>query len=351
MPKKDLISELREEQLDELLTYAPTFSEKSLVNIKAHSLEKINHKEKPVMKKTTFRRFGTVVAAVLAVMVVSTTVFAAWHMMRPSEIVDRAGNAALSAAFESESAININQSITSGDHIFTLLAVVSGENITDHPIYNSTGEILHDRTYAVLAIQNTDGSPMPSPMDADYNPFAVSPFIRGKSPQHINAFTMDAGSISMVVDGVMYMVTDFTNVTMFADRGVYLGVNIGVMMGDILNAFIFDEKTGETIANPNFDGSSAVFHLPFDSSLADPVRAAEILEANPILQAAIQAANDYSDGALIEQNELTPPLFYEASSSSIDLESLQREGFVRIDYNSFREWMNQRLAAYAASAG
>jgi len=279
MSKKYLISELGEEQLDELLTYTPAFSKQNLANIKARSLEKINHKENPTLKKFTFRRFGTVAAAILAVMVVTTTVFAAWHFMRPSEVVDRARNAALSAAFESESAININRSITSGNHIFTLLAVVSGEDITDHPIYNSTGEILRDRTYAVLAIQNTDGSSMPSPMDAEYQPFAVSPFIRGESPLHINAFTMDAGSISMVVDGVMYIIADFTNVTMFAERGVYLGVNSGMMMSDIQNAFHFNDQTGEITVSPDFDGSNAVFHLPFDSSLADPVRAAEILQA------------------------------------------------------------------------
>ena len=283
MSKKDIILELNEKQLDELLTYTPNFSEQNLVNIKVRSLQKIKHMEKPIMKKPIFRRFGAIVAAVLAVMVVTTTVFAVWHFLRPSEVVDRAGNVALSAAFESEGAININQSITSGDHIFTLLAIVSGEDITDHPIYNSTGEVLRERTYAVLAIQNTDGSPMPLPMDVQYQPFAVSPFIRGESPRFINAFTMDAGSISMVVDGVMYMVADFTDVTVFTDRGVYLGVNSGLMMGDILDAFSFNEQSGEITARPDFGGSSALFHLPLDTSLADPERAAEILEENPIL--------------------------------------------------------------------
>ena len=263
--KKDLIPELSEEQLDELLAYTPAFCEQNLASIKARSFEKIKHKEKPVMKKSIFKRFSTVAAAMLAVIVITTTVFAAWHFLHPSEVVDKTGNIALSAAFESESAININQTIVSGNHIFTLLAIVSGEDITDHPIYDSSGEILRDRTYAVLAMQNTDSSPMPLPMDAEYQPFTVSPFIRGESPQHVNAFTMDAGSISIVVDGVMYIIADFTNVTMFADRGVYLGVNSGLMMGDILDAFSFNGQTGEITANPNFDGSNAIFRLPFDN--------------------------------------------------------------------------------------
>jgi len=270
MSNKDLIPELKEEQLDELLTYTPAFSEQNLANIKARSFEKISFKEKPVMKKPIYRRFGTFAAAVLAVMVVTTTAFAAWHFLRPSEVVDRVGNAALSAAFESETAININQSITSNDHIFTLLAVVSGADITDHPIYSSTGDILfNDRTYAIVAIQNADGRSMPSPMDDEFQPFIVSPFVRGVSPIEINAFTMDAGVISIIYDGIMYMIADFANVTVFADRGVYLGINTGIMFGDILDAFNFNEQTGEILANSYFDGSSAVFHLPFDASLVD----------------------------------------------------------------------------------
>jgi len=278
MSKKILISELRDEQLDELLSYAPAFSDKNLANIKARSFEKIKHKEKPNMKKPIFKSFGTVAAAFLIAMVITTTVFATWYFMRPSEIAEHVGDTALSAAFESDTAININHSITSGDHIFTLLAVVSGEDISDHPIYNSTGEIQSDRTYAVLAIQSADGSPMPSPMDAEYQPFAVSPFIRGENPWRVNAFTMDGGSISMVVDGVMYVIADFTNVTKFADRGVYLGVNTGLMMGNILEAFSLNEQTGEITSTQDFDGSNAVFALPLDESFADPEMAEQFLD-------------------------------------------------------------------------
>jgi len=231
-------------------------------NTDTHSLGKSNYKELTVMKNTTFKRsFSAVAAACLVVVILATTAFAAWHFLRPSEVVDMTGDAALSAAFESESAININRSITTDKYIFTLLAVVSGEDITDHPIYNSTGEILRDRTYAVLAIQSADGSPMPLPMDDEFISFTVSPFIRGESPMIVNAFTMDAGSISIVDNGVMYMIADFTNVTMIADGSVYIGINTGVMMGDILDAFNFCEQTGEIVANPDFAGSSALFHL------------------------------------------------------------------------------------------
>jgi len=260
------------------------------INPDSHPLAKLNNKENIILKKSTFKRyFSTVAAACLVLVILTTTALAAWHFLGPSEVVDMAGDAALSAAFESESAININQSITSGNHIFTLLAVVSGADITDHPIYSSTGDVLiNDRTYAIVAIQNTDGRPMPSPMDDDYQPFIVSPFVRGISPSTINAFTMDAGSISMVVDGIMYMITDFANVTIFADRGVYLGINTGVMMSALMDAFNFNEQTGETTANPNFDGSSAVFRLPFDVSPASSVEPEQFFDD-------ILEAIDYSD--------------------------------------------------------
>jgi len=264
-PHPDLINQTKVAMLAEMCTNA-----NSPVNSK--------NKEKPTMKKSTFRRFGTVAAAFIAVMLFASTAFAAWYLLRPSDVADRVGNTTLSAAFESDTAININSQVVSGENIITLLAVVSGQDITDHPIYSNTGEILHDRTYAVLAIQNVDGSPMPMPASDEFVPFTVSPFVRGVCTLRINAFTMYGGGTSMIYDGVMYILTDFSDVTMFADMGVYLGVNAGIGMGAILDAFDFDQDSGEIALNSGFEGANAIFHLPLDVSLADPVRAGEFLD-------------------------------------------------------------------------
>jgi len=237
-------------------------------------------KEEPILKKTAARRtFSRVAAVAAALAIFTTTAFAAWHFLNASEVADIFNNSALSAAFESENAININTSVTSGDYIFTLLAIVSGKDIKEHPIY-SNGEILSDRTYSVLAIQKTDGSPMPNTSDDEYGnmPFYTSPYVKGQKPWIVNAHTLNGGYSEMVVDGVMYRILECDEITMFADRGVYLGINTGTI-GNHSQAFIYNDQTGELKANPNYNGSSAVFELPFDKALADSEKAERYLES------------------------------------------------------------------------
>jgi len=331
MAKKGLITELSAVQLDELLAYTPAFSAKNLANIKARSLEAINHEEKPIMKKSTVRRyFSSAIAACLALLILSATAFAAWHFLRPNEVAQRAGDTALSAAFESESAININQSITSGDYIFTLLAIVSGEDITDHPIYSSTGEILRDRTYAVLAIQQADGSPMPSPQDAEYEPFIVSPFVRGISPWQANIFTLGGGQHAMVVDGILYIIVDCNDITMFAGKGVYLGVSSGgFSMFELIDAFTFNEQTGEITVSPYSGGSTVIFEIPFDKTLADPERVELFL--NEIYPTQSSTGN------------------YASGLDAVPYASQQSNPLRRMDYETLRTWVQEEMARFRAS--
>lgn len=232
-------------------------------------------KEVTILKKTTIRRLLTTAATVvMSFTIFTSTAFAAWYFMKPSEVAGKFEDTALSAAFESESAVNINESVTSGGYNFTLLALVSGKDITDHPIYDDGG-IKSDRTYAVLAIQKADGSPI----DDEYGvpAFFVSPYVKGQKPWQLNAHTLSGGSSEMVVDGILYRIFECDEITIFADRGLYLGVNTG-SISDQRGAFIYNEQTGELRANPDYDGSSAVFTLPVDESLADPVKAQEYLD-------------------------------------------------------------------------
>ncbi|HBD63073.1 MAG TPA: hypothetical protein DC038_01425, partial [Clostridiales bacterium] len=58
---------------------------------------KYEFKEK-TMKKSIIRRFfGTTAAAVLASVFITTTAFAAWYFLKPSEVADKFENRALSA--------------------------------------------------------------------------------------------------------------------------------------------------------------------------------------------------------------------------------------------------------------
>jgi hypothetical protein len=236
----------------------------------------VNEKENTVLMKSNVKRsFRTLAVAVLAVALVTGGVFAASRILNSAEVADKFEDVTLRAAFSGESAVNINASVTSGDYIFTLPALVSGKDLSDYA-RSGDGELLDDRSYAVMAIQRADGGPMPAGDDGYGNPpFYVSPYVKGQKPWLVNAHTLNGAYAETVVDGVMYRIFDCDSVAAFADRGVYLGVHTGMFYDG--EAFLYDEATGALSANPDYDGSSAVFDLPLDKSLADPEKAQRIL--------------------------------------------------------------------------
>ncbi|MDR0876302.1 MAG: hypothetical protein LBN12_08850 [Clostridiales Family XIII bacterium] len=213
------------------------------------------------------------VAVVLALVLVPTAAFAAWHFLQSGEVADEA----LRAAFESDTAVNINESVTSGDYTFTLLAIVTGRDISDLPY--TSDSVQDDRTYAVLAIQNADGTPRPATQDADYGQtsFFVSPLVKGVAPWRLNIATMNGGYQETVVDGIQYRLIECDGVAMFAERGVYLAVSADTMILDN-TTFLYNEQTGGIVVNPEHDGASAVFDLPLSKMLADPEKAQQYLD-------------------------------------------------------------------------
>ncbi|MCL2200790.1 MAG: hypothetical protein FWB75_02400 [Oscillospiraceae bacterium] len=100
MQNNDIIAELSDEQLDDMLSYTPVFTNQNRANIKKHSVEKITlfehrnshekvqaaqnqiQEDKPVIKLPLFKRFGLVAAAVIVVAVLfGATAFAAWRIL------------------------------------------------------------------------------------------------------------------------------------------------------------------------------------------------------------------------------------------------------------------------------
>jgi hypothetical protein len=174
---------------------------------------KVKHpylKEDYSMKKPSARRSFSAAAIIAAVFLLSTaTALAAWYFLKPAEVANRVGNQTLSAAFDSDTAVNINKSVTSGDYVFTLLAAVSGNDITDMP-YCQNGKVSPDRTYAVIAIQNADGSPIDDGRGngAQVSVFFASPLVKGLKPWEVNAATMGGGYYETVVDGILYRLVE-----------------------------------------------------------------------------------------------------------------------------------------------
>jgi hypothetical protein len=232
-------------------------------------------KEEPIVVKKSFRTAAVVVAATL---MLTLTAFAAWHFLTPSQVADHFGDRALSAAFGGENAININASQTDGGFTFTLMSIISGNDITDFPTVFSDG-IRRDRTYAVVAIQKADSSPIDRARweQGEYR-FYISPYIRGFQPWQLNAHTLGGGGQESLIDGVIYTLIDTNDISIFADRGVYIGITEGRLPPGPGEAFILNEVTGEITSNPNFTDVNALFDLPLDISLADPVRAQQFID-------------------------------------------------------------------------
>ena len=242
-----------------------------------------------VMKKNhkikySFRRTAVILIAMF--ILTASTVFAIWNLdlLKPSQIAGITGGNTLMAAFESDSAININESITSGGYTFTLLAIVSGKDLKDTEFcYEERDK--DERTYAVLAIQKADGAPFTREEHWSESPeisFLATPLVKGLEPWRVNVFFMNGGLSVTIVDGIVYHVVECDTVEMFADRGLYFAVSSGFGIAGIpynLGAFNYDEQTGEITANPDFDGISVIFDLPLEKSLADPEKAEEYLQS------------------------------------------------------------------------
>jgi hypothetical protein len=233
--------------------------------------------EETPMKKSFVRHFSGAAAAVIAAVLICTTAFAAWHFLRPSEVADRLGGQALSVAFDSERAIHINQSQTAGGFTFTLMAIVSGDDLGGF-----INEKERNRTFAVVSTQYADGRPLDRERwERGEYVFYVSPYIRGFRPWQVNAHTLGGGGTGGLFDGVEYMLIDTYDISKFADRGVYIGITGGGhrLPPSANGAFILDEATGAITPNPAYDGINLLFELPLDVSLADPVRAQQFIDS------------------------------------------------------------------------
>lgn len=213
---------------------------------------------------------------IILTLLMSFSVYAAWKLLGPDEVAQELGDNSLAIEFQSEDAIVINETVTSGGYNISFLGVVSGADLSDFK--GSAEEIFPDRTYAVVAISMEDGSPMPSTSDDEYRDikFFVSPLIKGETPWWCNIVTMHGSYTETVIDGIMYRLIECDDLEIFADRGLYLCVS-NTYFYDI-DAYNYNEETGEITSNPEYDGVNVLFDLPLDSSMADPEKAEKYLQ-------------------------------------------------------------------------
>lgn len=228
------------------------------------------------MAKMRHKRIpAAILAAAVTLAVGSTAVFAAWKYLSPAQMAEEFADEKLADAFQGEEAVFVNETQECGGYRVTLLGIVSGENFSQ---FTHNGQVADGRFYAAIAIERTDGTPMPDTSEDAYGeePFFASPYIKGLDPMWYNAVTMGGGYGEFVQDGVQYRMLDVDDIEMFADRGIYIGVSSGSFPDN--EAYRFDENTGEITRNEAYEGVNALFTLPIDPSKADPEAAKAFLE-------------------------------------------------------------------------
>lgn len=217
--------------------------------------------------------FAALIAA-FALCMGSVTVYAAWKYLSASDVAKDIQDLELSKAFFSKEALVINETQSYGDYSVTLLSMVSGDMLTDLPHVNGSGFIDADRTYAVVAIENADGAPLPDTSQEGYGKleFFASPLIGGYNPAFYNIAGMSGNYTDMTKNGILYRLLECDNVEIFADHDLYLCVSEGMFYPK--EAYDYHEQTGKISRNKEYKGLNALFRLPVERSKADPKKAA-----------------------------------------------------------------------------
>lgn len=218
--------------------------------------EKVLQKRKPVK----------VLAVVLAIIaLLSITAFAVSYILSAREVADYFGEKEIAAMFEDCEVKP--QTVSNGTYDVTFLGSTTGAKINKTEGFEAD----ETRTYAVVAIRNTDGTPL-SLMDG--MPISFAPVIEGCMPFQTWAI-LNFSASGMEREGILYYLFDYENLEVFADRTVSIALLEGVMFPgpDVL---ILDEN-GKVVYAEGYVGFKGIFDLPMDESKVDPKAAAELL--------------------------------------------------------------------------
>ncbi len=223
-------------------------------------------------------------AAVLVLAFGSVSAAAAYHFLNPSQVATEADNPKLAAAFQENGSLFINETQTFADYEVTLLGSTAGKNISDSVPEN----IPADEIYAVLALKRTDGTPIPkagTPEYAKEKNYFPSFYIHGLDPARYNLDGMNGSYTFFEKNGVQYYIIAMSNIEMFADKGIYVGLCTAGEYGDYNpDAYTLDEASGNVTRQKDFSGVNALFVLPVDKSKANPQKAEKFLQElnNPV---------------------------------------------------------------------
>ena len=248
------------------LSFSADFQERTadLLHQRARELEK----ECSNMTISKPKKIAVLIAACVALLAVSVS--AAYMWLTPAQVAEEHNQPLLAEAFNSPDAIELNETVESGDFSITLLGLVSGRNLdTLNP------DLEKDHTYSVLALRRLDGTALTN-QDFDFMSYTMTPLVAGTSPAAVNNWTLDAGVTGMDKDGVYYYLLDTASLEMFADHTVYMAFYEG---GAPNNTIFTVADDGSISFADDFTGVHALFTLPLDPSKADRAAADAFVES------------------------------------------------------------------------
>lgn len=263
------------------------------------------------MAKKRYRKVpAAILAACFTLAAGSAAVLAAAKYLTPGELAEEFADQKLMEAFQGEDAVLVGETQEYGGYRVTLLGAVSGRNISEYLTEDEQGRLEDDRFYAAVAIERADGTPMPSTSDDAYGEeeFYVSPYIKGLEPWNYGIMNMGGGYSAFVRDGIQYRMLDMDNIEMFADRGIYIGVSDGTFYD--MDAYQYDETTGEITRNESYDRLNALFVLPLDPAKGDPAAAEAFLKS-------LEEENSSEEPAEMDEAELEVEEWMEAFEAAL----------------------------------
>lgn len=267
-----------EKELNELLKHALTPTDEPDFWLNQKILNQVKE-QKAMEGRKKIRYWAAILAAVMVLCLSSVTVYAAWRYLSPADVAEKMSDFRLAEAFLGENALLIDETQSYGGRDVTLLGIASGEMLSEYAHYSEGGVLEADRTYAVVAIKNSDGTPLPDTSEEAYGAleFFVSPLIQGYNPAFYNILSMNGDYTEMNEDGILYRLVRCDNIEVFADRDLYLCVCDGTFFDKEL--YRYDETTGMISRNESYEGLNALFRLPIAAANADPEKAKEYVRS------------------------------------------------------------------------
>ncbi len=225
--------------------------------------QRAERKDEKVLQKRKPIKVLVVVLAVIALL--STAAFAVSYYLSAKEVAEYLGDKEIAEMFKDSECEP--QSVSNGTYDVTFLGVTTGAKLN----MTEGFETEETRTYAVVAIRNTDGTPL-SLMDG--MPISFAPVIEGVMPFQSGAI-LNFSASGLEREGILYYLFDYENLEVFADRTVSIALLEGVMFPgpEVLTM----DENGKIVYAEGYKGIRGMFDLPLDESKADPEAAADLL--------------------------------------------------------------------------